>query len=153
MSVHVKNESSHQNIQDLNSPIVPLAAAYSGYNKKINHHQSEHDAAGISFIPIVFEVSGGMHPAVIDFVTYCAKIYANNHPGSVPSYVTSYCPNFKRYWLMRLSVANLFGTANAIVTYKRRPLNMSHKDTASGLRTSRDYALPYRQYVKRPLRR
>ena len=150
--VHIINESSNQNIRDLKSDQIPLSAAHAGFSKKIKHHQRDHMNAGITFLPLVVEVSGAMHPGVIDLVTYCAKIFAANHPGLIPSYVTSYCPNFKRYWLMRLSVVNFFGTANAMLHYKRRPLNAQHQ-SASVFRTSSDYRHPFRQFVKRPDRR
>ncbi len=122
------------------------------FYKKIEHHQRDHDRAGIDFKPIVFEVAGGMHPGVIDLVKYCAQIYARRFPDLLPSYITAYCPSFKRYWLLRLSIANLLGTTNAIFNYKKRPYSSDSFFSNIAFNPG-EYAQLFKKYVRRPFRR
>ena len=152
LDIHVVSANRFQRINDQKTHEVPLAAAHAGFLKKNNHHLAEHDRAGIKFTPMIFETAGGMHAAVIDFIKYCAQVYAAHNPDSVRSYVNHFCPNFKRYWLLRLSIANLFGTANAILSYKRLPkVPVFHQ--SSQVNSPYNHAQPFRQYVRRPIRR
>ena len=152
LDVHVVSANRSQRITDQKTDEVPLAAAHAGFIKKNNHHLAEHDRAGIKFTPMIFETAGGMHAAVIDFIKYCAQAYAVHNPDSVRSYVNHFCPNFKRYWLLRLSIANLFGTANAIISYKRLPkASASHQ--LFQVNSPYNHSQPFRQYVRRPIRR
>lgn len=87
------------------------AAATHARNRKIAKYNPVVTKHGMRFFPLIFESSGHIDKSVFDLIEALER-RAQLIPDSVPEHTTWAAPNFRQYWLQRISIALQIGTAD-----------------------------------------
>jgi hypothetical protein len=110
------------------------AAAKHAHQLKNNKYLEKARRLGLRFFPLVLESSGHMDKSFLDLLEILER-RAQLIPDAVPEFTTWAAPNFRQYWLQRISIALQCGTANmSLRSFERRQRAIWNREEALGLR-------------------